>query len=334
MDKLTFHYPELFSGSEPLATDDDLDAINESHRRLLPNLERETVAHTVEQKFGNSAIRSMLWKPEHTTDTIIIPRYFGGGIGEDATWLADTIQSTVHENTSVLVLPNSIQDQNNLDLDDRDRQQLINGDVSPYSDRLESILEHHNLDETNLHFVGASQGSVVSLAIAEKLGVDVESLTLLDVPELAGHSSVRNALRLMKSMKSYEDNQIIGSLDGFAPHDNGLKRGKNKGSSAVENLDLMAMNSFMNIRDNNLALSALAHQRQLPVTFASGAHSLLTSEEGSDELLRNAGSYATNVRFDGDYADHSIAMMPIPIAVLTRHSMNMRELIGRDSLVA
>jgi pimeloyl-ACP methyl ester carboxylesterase len=333
MDKLKFHYSELFSGDEPLVSNDDLAKITDSHQRLLPQIEQETIYHTITQKFGDKAIRSMLWKPDGATDTIVIPRYFGGGIGEDATWLAETINAT-NPDAAVLILPNSKQGQDNLQLDEADHAHLASGDITPYVDRLETILEHQGLGETNLHFVGASQGSIVSLAIAEKLGNQVNSLTLLDMPELAGHSSVRNALRLMKSMKHYEDNQLIGSPDFFAPHDEGLKQGKNKGSSAVDNKDLMAMNTFMNVRDNDIAISSIARRNQIPITIARGAKSLLSSDEGMDKLVSIAGSQATGIRFNGDFADHSIAMMPIPIAALARYSMNMRELIGSDNLVA
>ena len=336
MDKLKFHYPELFSGDTPLVSDGDLANIIESHQRLLPNLEQETKDHTIVQKFGSGAIRSMLWQPENTTDTIIIPRYFGGGIGEDATWLAETINATTKPNTSILIVPNSKQGQNNLNLDSHDHELLSSGDATPYTERIEAILEAHELADTKLHFIGASQGSIVSLAVAEKFGERVNSLTLLDVPELAGHSSARNALRLMKSMKNYEDNQIIGSSDGFAPHDEGLKQGRNKGAGAstVENKDLMAMNAFMNVHDNTLAINSIARHNNVPITIVRGANSQLSSDEGMNELIGLAGPSATGIRFSGDYADHSIAMMPIPIAALSRYSMNMRDLIGRDSLVA
>jgi pimeloyl-ACP methyl ester carboxylesterase len=335
MDKLKFHYPELFSGDEPLVSNDDLANITESHQRLLPNIEQETKEHTIIQEFGDRAIRSMLWKPESATDTIVIPRYFGGGIGEDATWLAETIKATANPDTAVLILPNSKQGEDNLQLNERDRELLASGNVTPYSNRLEAILEEQGLDETNLHFVGASQGSIVSLAVAEKLGRRVDSLTLIDMPELTGHSSARNALRLIRSMRNYEENQRIGSPYLIAPHDEGLKQGKNKSSSSIENKDLMAMNAFMNIRDNNVAISSIArHNHHVAITLARGAESHLSSDEGMDRLANLAGPRTTSVRFDGEFADHSVAMMPVPIAALARHSINMSDAIGSDSLVA
>lgn len=330
MDTFKSHYPELTNGEDPLLHDDDLLRIHSALEAVGPSLEHETREHIIEQEFGGRAINAMLWR-RNPDKTIVLPRYFGGGIGQDATWLAEAIQA-IDDESSLLFIPNSTPTQDNLRFDDLERTRLANGDASPYTNRMEEILKGHGLADSELHFVGASQGSLISLAVAEQLKERTGSLTLLEMPEL-GSSSSRNALNLMKSMRHYDTNQAIGGLGLEVPLDEGLRQDKKKGRTEITP-DMLALNNFMKVYEADLALDALTRHQSRPVTIAWGNESLLSSDERNEQRIVLAGPKAEGIKFNSKYSDHSIAMMPLPIAALARQSMNMRSIIGPNSLVA
>ncbi|MBH2007950.1 hypothetical protein I8H83_05090 [Candidatus Saccharibacteria bacterium] len=327
-DELHTHYPELFDSAE-LLREEDIATVTAVYGELSESdtITRETNSAVIRLEH---VIRAMLWRGEaSSTDTLVVPRHFGGGISPDATEFAHTLRALI-PNAHVLVLPNdtvsrqakadkpAFSGQNNLALSELDITKLAKGSVEPLAHRLSTLLHDQSLDDTTLHFVGTSQGALVSNGLATHMRDETKwqigSLTLVDPPTILDPIRAGiNAINLKRSMNHYESNLRIGGLGHhLTPDDELLFR---KGAKAPPTEDYIhratAFNDFMlHHRDNGI------QSPDFVGVTARGQQSHI-----SDGNLYQATPSRPYIEFRGDYADHSVAMLPILVAALARDSI-------------
>lgn len=328
-------HPELFTPhlsadiSSPLLDDTRLDKLRKSYHE-----DYSTHHKTITTQFGEGTLRALLYEQPNATSTIVVHRYFGGGIDNSAHRLAGALH-TLAPQANILTLPNDTiprsdnKEQNNLAFSKREYEQLTEGDPEPYLARTRALLEHTNLDATSLHFVGTSQGALVSRAVAEALRDqnqhDISSITLIEPPtELDERMSI-SALKLQKSMAHYLTNLESDLIDHElhpAIADTGLFSRKDwqkfnqKPPKADIRPDIIEKSSSLHrFMLERAAINAALGTPTLPGITLYGAQSGISNP--SYDLATPEHPVVT---LTGDSADHSIAMTPSIVTAAAAHA--------------
>lgn len=216
--------------------------------------------HTQVSHLGECAFRAIIAVPDEgdASRVIAVTGEYANGLTIASAARARQIREAVDPSATLVMFVNDSFHENNLGFTGAERFALRHGDPSPYTDRMQSILDTF---ETRLVF-GPSQGATTAAAYAARDDVPPMSVAVLEAPNVVERTKIELLRDFVSSGKSLKHNIAMNGIYG----DSAL---------VAAQLDAMTATGTVKygigaIRRNNRAILSLMSQNSLPANLKDG----------------------------------------------------------------
>ncbi len=162
--------------------------------------------NTKNYSYNNQLFRMVVNRPDdNDRDSAVIT------IGEFATPIvphflvkSEVIRNAVNPRATLIAMPTSAIDQENMNYSNSERKALSNGDYSPVVGRISKTLEK-NGNPSDITIFGASQGATFGLAYAAHPDTQATAVAAAEIPNIVDRSSMQLARDFLDSGKDLKD---------------------------------------------------------------------------------------------------------------------------------
>ena len=324
-------YPELFSNR--LWTDADDECLAE----FTADVTTEKVAAIVDDGLTNWALndhvrfRVFVDSPAETDGSVIVmPGEFaqgryepGGHLPSNGFRRALAVRALLNPAATLIVQMNNRIGEDNLCFTKREKLCLSEGDMSPYTDRLKSVVGH--LEDVSV--IGLSQGAVVASVFANDRDTQISGLTLLEAPNVVSRATKQLALDFVKSGKKLSDNlQVSGNERNSLLKDTAsLVAYGARALSGVNRATVEAMK-----RNSAQGAIEAALSKRAGVAHAWSVTSLVSPSESNRRIRGMIAAGGDEPQYyplelTSKFADHSVTNVYQVVASLARRARELKQ---------
>jgi len=320
-------YPELFEGVNPYLTQEDIS----DARRFLVNEGTKTAEsvddHIVTHTLDGRAFRMVVRKGE-SNNLVLAPAEFATGIRGDGWARLMAMKAIMDPFASVILQPQNVLGQNNLNLSPKERAKLRSGNSQPIIDRILKTLEEEGLEYENIDAVGVSLGATLMTDLARHPDANVRSLTAFETPDIKKRKWLSLTKDFLLSGPNLYKNLEISKLGEEADFLSQSKLNLIRFSMGALHANNLA--TMLRLRTNSHAegiMKALEKNPGLGVVRGWTARSAISpsyeNRETTEFLKMYFGQQVEGIEFAGPLASHNSTNIPVLVGALARRAATL-----------